>query len=364
MTSKNEHIETFARRLMEARAKLMLSRNDLSERTKGVVSASTIEKYETKKMSPTSITLISLATALGETIEYFFRPYLFNTADVKFDFRKQAKLSAKKVESIKIKVLSLLEQRLSIEQTLRIEAPCDLVLEGTVSNENETCHMANVVRAKMNLTTSEPLSNPMQRLEDHGVRIIEIDVEDKSAAGHFLFSGICMTVNGIYVIVVNRLLPSEIKRLTILHELGHLLLNFTSDVDDKQRENLCNVFANEMLITSLQFHTIFGKKNSAIYPHDLIAVQREYGITPAALMMKAKQLHVITPSRYKYFCIRMNQEGWTKTHLTQELYPQEYPVRLERLVVMALNQELISISKAAALLNTSVSALRNNIQSI
>lgn len=41
---------------------------------------------------------------------------------------------------------------------------------------------------------------------------------------------------------------TERKRFTVLHELGHLVLNIAEGVEDKAVEKLCNQFANEVLL--------------------------------------------------------------------------------------------------------------------
>lgn len=353
--------QVFSRRLSDARNIRMLSRKALSEMLGGTPSASALEKYENALITPSSEVVWKLATTLQLPIDYFFEPYALEIDTTKFDFRKQARLGAKKTESLKLLVSSMFERYVVAEREAGQTTECDLVMSNLIRTEAEARNFALAVRNRLQLGFNDVFYSPIAQLEMHGVKILEIEEDSRSEAGNLLFSGISTITEGILLIVVNKLLPSEPKRLTILHELGHLLMNIHPSIEGKQREDLCNVFANEMLITSACFTSIFGTKNDAIYFSQLTAVQRQYGISPSALMMKAKQLKVITPSRYKFFCIRMGQDAWLKQELNKSCYPDEHPSRFESLVYQLVSAGKITESKAAALLGIDAFELRNRI---
>lgn len=347
-------VQVFARRLADARKMKQMSQKLLSDATGGAVSSSAIDKYEKGGMVPSSAVLIAISQALGMSLEYFFTPYTVNVNYDKFEFRKRAKLGAKAVESIKLKVVMKLEKYLEIENTTNSNITCDLMYqEKLVRTDEDAVDAANYIRNILKLSNA-PVSSPIAMLEDHGVKVIELDEVEE-------FDGTSNWVDGIPVVVINANKQSERSRLSLFHELGHLMMNIPADVEDKQKETLCNVFANEMLITRQRFFEIFGTKCSAIYTDTLIALQREYGISPDALMMKAKQLGVITPSRHKYFHIKLNQNQWLKDMVHEERYPKEHPSRFHRLVLQALDESEITISKAAALLESSVAELMGRI---
>lgn len=86
----------------------------------------------------------------------------------------------------------------------------------------------------------------------------------------------CPLAEDIPAIVVNRGMASERKRLTIFHELGHLLLKCAPGVD---KERMCNVFANEVLIPSDKFRGLIGEARHDISLVELQSVQKEYGVS-------------------------------------------------------------------------------------
>lgn len=352
-----EFKEIFSRRLSDARKLRQMSQKALSDAVHNVVSGSAIDKYEKGLSVPSSTVLIALGKALDMKADYFFTPYTLEVDYNKFEFRKKAKLGVKAVEAIKLKVAMMLEEYVSIEEVTQSTSICDLPYqERLVRTEQDAIAAALYVREKLRLG-DQPVSSPISLLENNGVKILELaEVEE--------FDGTSAWVQNIPVIVLNANKQSERKRLSLFHELGHLVMSIPADVDDKKKETLCNVFANEMLITSKRFIEIFGCKSEAIYTEQLVNLQREYGISPDALMMKAKQLGVITASRHKYFHIRMNQNAWLKELVHKERYPKEHPTRYQRLVLKALDDAQISISKAAVYLNTSVDDLLGRITTV
>lgn len=346
--------KVFGKRLADARKMRQLSQKALSEATGGNVSSSAIDKYEKGQTIPSTSVLVHLVQALGFNTDYFFTPYTVEVNFDRFEFRKRAKLGAKAIESIKLKVVMKLEKYIQIENTMNSTIQCDLIYQDKlVRTEEDAIDAAHYIRNILRLSDG-PVSSPIAMLEEHGVKIIELDEVEE-------FDGTSNWIDGIPVVVINVKKQSERNRLNLFHELGHLMMSIPADVDDKKKENLCNVFANEMLITKERFIEIFGTKCAAIYTDTLISLQREYGISPDALMMKAKQLGVITPSRHKYFHIKLNQNKWLRDMVHEERYPKEHPTRFQMLVFKALDEAEITISKAAAYLDISVADIMHRI---
>ena len=132
-------------------------------------------------------------------------------------------------------------------------------------------------------------------------------------------------------------------------------------VSEKGEETLCNLFANEMLILESMFRRIVGDFRREITYPELRAVQIHFGISCDALMYKAKTCGIISEPRYKSFCIQKNRNSAFKERIEQSYYPQEESNRFNRLVYNALSNELITISKAASLLQTSVEKVQEDL---
>lgn len=342
---------TFAQRLVNARRIRCISQRDLCDMVDGQISPTAIAKYEKGLMMPSSSVLILLSNALNVKLDYFFRPFTVAIDTSKFEFRKKSSMGVKKVESIKYTVCAEIEKYLEIEAILGNNASFSLNYSNVlVEGEDDAKLLAKRLRDDLKIGT-DAIVSAVELLESCGVKIIEIDHDEK-------FSGTCNTAGTIPVIVINKYMSSERKRMTIFHELGHLLMKFADGVDE---EKMCTVFANEVLIPSDKFKEILGTSRHDISLIELQAIQREYGISIDALMAKAVQLNIITPNRYASYHKKKNAVSTFKEAVDTSHYPMEHTNRFERLVYRALASEVISFSKAASLLDISVSEVRNSL---
>lgn len=345
--------DVFSIRLKQARVMQGLSMGSLCKRAENALSKQAISKYESGRMMPDSKSLIVLSNALGVSIDYFFRPITVSIKNV--EFRKKSKLGVKQIDSIKEIVRDKLERYFEIESIIDIQtefkSEYDKVL---IQGENDVFSI--VARIKKDWKLGEDgINNLIEILEENKIKVIEIDAPKG-------FDGLSGYANGKNpVIVLNKNFDSERKRFTALHELGHLILNFDSSIDDKCVENFCNLFANEMLISKDVFIQKIGMNRNDISLQELLDIQLQFGISIDALMHKAKELNIITENRYRTYCIKKNQARKFKEEVEKSRYKQEESNRFVRLVYRALASEIISISKAGVLLNTPVNAIRNQL---
>ncbi|MBR4492465.1 MAG: hypothetical protein IKO98_07385, partial [Bacteroidales bacterium] len=87
---------------------------------------------------------------------------------------------------------------------------------------------------------------------------------------------------------------------------------------------------------------------------ELKYIQESFGISVDAILVKAKQIGIITDNVHRLLCIEMNRNTGLKGRVQESVYPNEVSSRFERLVYRALSDSMISVSKAAGLLNCSV----------
>ena len=175
--------------------------------------------------------------------------------------------------------------------------------------------------------------------------MVEVEASDA-------FSGLNGTLeNGTPVIVVNKQMSTERKRFTALHELGHALLHFPEDMDEKIEELYCNIFANEVLMPRQTFLQSIGEKRHDIALVELKNLQSEFGISVDALMYKARYLDVISENRYTTYWKKKNFDSNFKSQVEKSIIDDEHSTRFENLIYRALSSGLITESKAAVLLN-------------
>lgn len=204
------------------------------------------------------------------------------------------------------------------------------------------------IRMKWNIGM-DPVHNIIQLLEDLEIKVIEIEEEEN------LFDGLAVVVEGEYaVIVVNKNFTVERKRFTLLHELGHLLLNL-AECNEKEEESICHKFAAEFLFPKESVFYEFGCKRNAVSLMELIKVQKKYGMSIRAIVYRLYDLGIINKTRYENFYKRINSDKDWKRKVDQERFTTpEISFRYEQLVYRALSSGFISSDKAAVLLSVNI----------
>lgn len=345
--------QIFSQRLKSARLMNGLSMDSLCEKMNHIVSKQSISKYEKGIMMPDSTILIALSKALNVSVDFFFRPYNVTVEDI--EFRKKSKLKSSSLKGIKEKVIDEIERYMEIENLLDMDNSFHIDYKDIIIKEkNDAITVAGKLRNDWKLG-EDAISNITFLLEENGIKVIHLDAETE-------FDGLSGFINKtVPVIIVNKNTTAERQRFTVLHELGHLLLNFAQELQDKERERLCNIFANEMLIPTSEFTRLIGISRKDISLQELIPIQMQFGISIDALMYKAKEAGIITEQRYKGYCIKKNSSSDFSEQIKESRYPKEQNFRFLGLVYKAISQEIISINKASSLLNCSVNEIHSSL---
>ncbi len=355
--------EIFGRRLKLARQKEKLSMEELSNKTGGAVSKQTISKYESGKAMAGSDILEKLANALKVPMDYFFRPFYFDISKINISFRKKSSIKAKDESSLVSKIQDKVEHFLEIEKILSIDNTYNKTdIFPVISSPAQMKELAKTIRTQWGLDKA-PIENAKELLIQHGIKVFEVD-------GTEGFDGVSGAANeAIWVIVLNKNITHvERKRLTAFHEYAHLLANqaFDASLSQNEKEKLCNVFASEMLLPSQVLVDIFGSKSKISF-QELTSVQCSYGISIDAIMYSLKSLSIISDKRHRYYCIQKNKNPKFKLEVEKSRFKEKENSSLSEsttytnMVYSALAQELITPSRAAEFLNTSVTDIQSQL---
>ncbi|MBP1531688.1 MAG: ImmA/IrrE family metallo-endopeptidase [Bacteroidaceae bacterium] len=323
-----------------------MTMDELSQLTNGVVSKPNISKYEAGKMMPSSRVHILLAQALGMDFDYFFRPVTVEITRPA-DYRKKSKLSKSDESAINEEVKDKVERYMEIEDTLGAGMSPFYQPDGMdVKNQADVKRVVTRIRSDWQLGLA-PLSNVIDLLEAHGLRVIEIDAPDA-------FDGMCIFVGERKpVLVLNRHYTVERKRFNALHEFGHSVMRLSDSLTQKEREGLCNYFASEMLLSSEVLCQIFGKHIDKVILNEIRNLQTQFGISIEAIMHRLKDEHIMSDALYRQFCIRQNMNAQLKAWAKTSTYlGEEKSYRFPRMVYRALSLDLISEARANEILGT------------
>jgi len=333
----------FGERLKRARIKSGLSLEALAQKAGNIVTKQAISQYEKNKKNPSSTVLIALSKALGVNVEYFFRTY--NVTIEQVDFRKHSSFGKKKQKMIKEKVREYLERYIQIEEILELNKP----FENPIQNEKIKTYddiedIVNKLRDAWDLGM-DPIANVVEMLELRDIKVIYIE-EDKN------FNGLSGKANGdeshpFVVLNSNDALSCDRKRFTALHELGHLLLpEHTLD-----EEKVSDRFAGAFLFPKNSVYKEFGEKRNKISITELNHIKQKYGISIAGIIIRLRQLDIISEAMYKRFWV---QNRSAKFDEKLPLKRVEKAMRFENLLAHAYSEKLISLSKLAELSGLSI----------
>lgn len=346
--------EVFAKRLKSARAMAGLSQDGLVERMGRCVTKNAISKYEKGLMLPSSEVLVALAKALDVKTDFFYRAFHVTIENI--EFRKKSKLGRKKENAIKESVVDVVGRYLELEQFLNIQSDFNNPIgDLEINNKWDIENAASELLDAWNLGHNA-LPNVIDLLEDKEIKVVEIDAPEA-------FDGLSGWADGKYpVIVLNKAFNLERKRLTALHELGHLLLSFNKELSPRTIERMCFQFGGALMLPLETFKKEFGENREHVAINELIALKETYGMSIQAIMARANVLELISEKAYisfrKYISSNRTEAG------LGEYIGVEASKRFNQLLYRAASESVISMSKAANLSNQKLSQFRKNFISI
>ncbi len=346
-------------RLKLARKMAGMSLQELSDSLDNLVSKQSLSKYEQGSMKPSSSVLQAISRILKVKPDYFLKRSTIEIEGV--SFRKKANLSKRIEDSVIEKARHYIERFQEIENILGRSIEFDNPLsEVVISSDSDVIEAAEMLRRYWDLG-SYPIPNLVEMLELKGVIVILIDEEDAVDGVSFY------TSQRIPVVIINSRDKSiERIRFTIIHELAHLLLQFSSNVLINSRlvEKLCHKFASCVLVPDSKIiEMIGGSHRSYIHIKELINVKEYFGISIRATVYKLKEMRIISETYYKRWMIFMSKTYGSKNEPGK--YAGEEKNKLfNQLVLRALSEDLISISKAATLLDVSINDFRKGLISV
>jgi Zn-dependent peptidase ImmA (M78 family)/transcriptional regulator with XRE-family HTH domain len=319
------------------------------------LSATAVSKFETGKLVPASDSLIRLAKALGVRVEFFLRPESVRLEAP--EYRKRASLGKKKLATIEADILDQVERYLELlsffpaSPVESFKAPA--ALPERVASYDDVEVFALKMRAAWKLG-HDAIPNLADTFEEHGLLVLTTRLDESMK-----FDGLATKVGAHHVIVVAAHWPGDRQRFTMAHELGHLVLHGRVD-PELDLERACNRFAGAFLVPAPSVKTELGEHRHRFALGELHALKLRYGVSMQGWVYRAKDLGIVSDSSFQATMRAFSAKGFRKQE-PGERVPSEVPRLFEQLVLRALAEEMISESKAAELLATSVREFRDRL---
>jgi Zn-dependent peptidase ImmA (M78 family)/transcriptional regulator with XRE-family HTH domain len=346
----------FGERLKLARKRAGLSLRGLADRLDGQISAQAIGKYERSEMMPSSPVLIMLSKTLGLPLGYFMSPMQARLDGV--EFRQKSGTTVADRARVEAEVLEHVERYLLIEEILGLDSATwnnPLQERRRLADAAAVEELAATIRDCWALGT-DPIPNMTQLLEQHGIKVLLLPLPEG-------VDGLTCLVRrpdqgAVPCVVVNRILTLERRRLTLAHEIGHRFIDPESAFDP---EKAAQRFAGAFLMPADHVQAETGKHRHVLGYREMVELKRLYRVSATALLVRLEQLGIISRAALTH-AYQTTARNWRKSE-PEPLEPVEFrgqeetPTRFERLCYRALAEDLISLPKAAELLQKRTSEI-------
>lgn len=352
----------FSDKLKALREKLNLSYQDVADMVG--LSKQSIFKFEKGETKPSSDTILKFSEVFNIPYQSFYvSGSEVNIAISNIQFRESHKIIDKDIFTDQIKQVTqgFLQHLFTIEKLLGDEKPFVNPLEGvTVSDGKDVEKAAKMLRKKWKLGFA-PIADVVELLEEKGIIVFEVKINNDQD-----FTGLSGNYHSIPVIVLNeRFTDIGRKRFTALHELAHLLLEFSEGLPDAKIEKFCDRFAGAVLLVDEVIFQKFGKNRTNITLNELKPIKELYGISILAIIVRVSVTRLISYETYQRWYEQYNEWNDTVSEENFGVYKSiEKPSRFYRLLVQGVIERKISPSKAAELAGKKVDTFKQEIESL
>lgn len=171
--------------------------------------------------------------------------------------------------------------------------------------------VAEAVRSNLKLGADEPVQNATRALERLGIGVVDnLDHLDEEARGHTAVSR-PSRYNDRPLVAMTAAVPGAVKRLTLLHEAGHLIFDrdLSAPISSTRslEERRAYKFAGAVLIPEA---VVRARISETLNLHGYLPVKADYGVSVGALIMRARDLGVIGADRARSLQIQLSSQGW------------------------------------------------------
>ncbi|WP_324190204.1 helix-turn-helix domain-containing protein [Nocardia cyriacigeorgica] len=320
--------------VLTARRAVGMTQEQLAE-TLGVTQTA-LSRYENNLRVPEPEMISQLAAALGITVEFLTHRFQMQgaiAADAHMRRQRSAKVSDWRSAEARLNMYRMRSTFLldRIGVTPQNQVP--------VADPDDTspAEAARLVRAQWRMPIG-PVRNLTRWIESAGILVIEEDF------GTHRIDGMSQWASKYPVIAVNVRHTPDRRRITLAHELGHLVLH--SNYASRTMEQQADEFAAELLMPE---HVI--KRDLTAKPLKtarLVDLKAVWGVSMQALYERAFGLGIVKPDERQRFYRYLNAQGWKTNEPYPDLVVEERP-ELATSIVEAMHTRGLDRTEIASL---------------
>ena len=284
--------------LVLARESRALTQGELASATG--IAQGTLSKYETGFLDPPEEAIRLFAASLSYPATLFYesdKPYGFPP----FHYRKRKKLSAKTLGRIvaEMNIRRMHIKKMSISFSLGTNGFIpEIDRDDYHGKSNKRLDPEDVARTlrEMWMLPRGPIENMISLLENNGAVIVPCDF------GTDLLDAVSQRIDGMPILIfININAPADRIRLTLAHELGHMVLHTTTLHDDDTMEDEADEFAGAFLLPA---EDIKPQMRRGLDLRHLANMKLYWKVSMAAIAVRADRLKLVTPYQKKTFWMK------------------------------------------------------------
>ena len=154
-----------------------------------------------------------------------------------------------------------------------------------------------------------PIESMSEVLEAAGVFVVAEDFADREVDAVTLRA----TEHHPHVVYVNAALPADRMRMTLAHELGHLVMDAMTLVSPVEVERRATAFAAEFLAPIDDIGPALDRV-SVRTVHELDELRMTWGVSESSLVVRARDRGVFTDYQYRSMFRFLNETGRVHGH--------------------------------------------------
>lgn len=308
-----------------AREQRGIGQSELAEKVG--IDQGNISRIERGIQNPTPETMEKIADALNYSVSFFRQ----ESPVLEFEnsyYRRKLKIPKKDLLKAEANINI---SKINLDALLQmVELPPPNYLQFDLSKTSITPGQCAIELRKHWQLSNGYIPNLTQLLEKNGIVVVNIDFEEVEIDGHAV-----VTENNIPIIFINNNISADRYRLTLAHELGHLVLHIGKDIPkERDVEEEAFLFAGEFMMPEREIKSELME----VTIERLMLHKRYWKISMAALLKRARVLEMISENQYKYLWQQMTHLGYKRVEPAELDFPKEQPSIIRQLIDAHLDE--------------------------
>ena len=302
------------------------------------ISQGLISKVEHGAKAPTTALVNQLSVYLCYPTSFFYRPeHVRGTDSICFHHRKRSSMPVKLLVTTEGQMYVTQLQMKSLLEDLEIVATNQFITLDPDDYDSSPLTVAQMLRRLWKIPRG-PISDLVQVIEGAGGVVVF-----RSFGTSKLDGMSCWPKNSPPLFFINADIPVDRARLTLAHELGHLVMHTHAPASDPEAE--ANDFALEFLAPGAEIAPDLRQLRIAQLP----GLKAHWRISMSAIVMAAKKSGLLPENRIRSLFVQLTQYGYR----TSEPFPLplESPRVLRQAVHVHLREHRYSVEQLAALVD-------------